>query len=69
MLERDPVTAATRSFLLRVTLRGRDASYLVYDLRTGARITTSTEVCCGPIPAAGHVFVAGIHGVEALVPS
>jgi hypothetical protein len=35
MLERDPATAGTRSFLLRVTLRGRDASYLVYDLRTG----------------------------------
>jgi len=35
MLDRDRVTAATRSYLLRVTLRGRDASYLVYDLRTG----------------------------------
>jgi hypothetical protein len=35
MVDRDPVTADSRSFLLRVTPRGRDASYLVYDLRTG----------------------------------
>lgn len=35
MLVRNPVTAGTRSFLLRVAQRGRVASYLVYDLRTG----------------------------------
>jgi outer membrane protein assembly factor BamB len=42
---------------------------LVYDLRTGELLTSSTEVCCGPIPAAGHVFVAGSRGLEALAPS
>jgi len=35
MVDRDRITADSRSFLLRVTARGRDASYLVYDLRTG----------------------------------
>jgi hypothetical protein len=35
MVDRDPVVPGSRNFLLRVTLRGRDASYLVYDLRTG----------------------------------
>jgi outer membrane protein assembly factor BamB len=42
---------------------------LVYDLRDGTRITSSTVVCCAPIPAASHVFVAGANGLEALVPS
>jgi outer membrane protein assembly factor BamB len=42
---------------------------LVYDLRTGEQVASSTEVCCGPIPSQGHVFVQGARGVEALVPS
>ena len=35
MVDRDPAAPRTRSFLLRVQLSGRDARYLVYDLRTG----------------------------------
>ncbi|HVO07293.1 MAG TPA: hypothetical protein VMT83_10945 [Burkholderiaceae bacterium] len=35
MLDREPAPPA-RSFLLRVMPHGRDARYLVYDLRTGA---------------------------------
>ncbi|HET7524488.1 MAG TPA: hypothetical protein VFK10_00965, partial [Burkholderiaceae bacterium] len=35
MPDRDPAAPRTRSFLLRVQLSGRDARYLLYDLRTG----------------------------------
>ncbi len=42
---------------------------LVYDLRTGQLLTSSTEACCEPIPSEGHVFVQGSRGLEALVPS
>jgi outer membrane protein assembly factor BamB len=42
---------------------------LVYDLASGSLVTSSTTVCCGPIPTAGHVFVLGGNGLQAMVPA
>jgi outer membrane protein assembly factor BamB len=42
---------------------------LIYDLSNGALITSSTTLCCGPIPSEGHLFVGGLNGLSAMVPS
>jgi outer membrane protein assembly factor BamB len=45
------------------------AGMLVYNLANGSLVTTSTAACCGPIPTAGHVFVLGGNGLQAMVPA
>jgi hypothetical protein len=42
---------------------------LIYDLTTGAFVTSSPTLCCGPIPTEGHIIGSGLNGLQAMVPS